>query len=54
MYKMATSMLLKVLTLKWDISRTIWPIEEVSDGSCSCIFHALSFEEIFFTTGVFL
>ena len=46
---MATSMLLKFLTLKWDISRTIWRIE-VSDGSFFCIFHALSnsFELNFF------
>ena len=29
---MAISILLKFLTLKWDISRTIWRIE-VSDGS---------------------
>ena len=42
-YKMATSILLKFLTLKWDISRSIWRIE-VSDGSFFCIFHALSFE----------
>ena len=41
-YKMATSMLLKFLTLKWNISRTIWRIE-VGDGSLFCIFHALSF-----------
>ena len=40
---MATSILLKFLTLKCDISRTIWRIE-VSDGSLFCIFHALSFE----------
>ena len=42
-YKMATSILLKFLTLKWDISRIIWRIE-VSDSSLFCIFHALSFE----------
>ena len=42
-YKMATSILLKFLTLKWNISRTIWRIE-VGDGSLFCIFHALSFE----------
>ena len=42
-YKMATSILLKFLTLKCDISRTIWRIE-VSDGALVCIFHALSFE----------
>ena len=40
---MATSILLKFLTLKWNISRTIWRIE-VSDSSLFCIFHALSFE----------
>ena len=40
---MATSTILKFLTLKCDISRTIWRIE-VSDGSLFCIFHALSFE----------
>ena len=43
MCKMATFILLKFLTLKWNISRTIWRIE-VGDGSFSCIFHALSFE----------
>ena len=42
-HKMATSVLLKFLTLGWDISRTIWRIE-VSDGSFFGIFHALSFE----------
>ena len=43
-YKMETSILLKFLTLKWDISRTIWRIE-VSDGSFFFfIFHTLSFE----------
>ena len=42
-YKMATSILLKFLTLKCDISRTIWRIE-VSDGLLFCIFHALSFD----------
>ena len=33
----------QILTLKWDISRTICRIE-VGDGSLFCIFHALSFE----------
>ena len=47
-YKMATSILLKFLTLKWNISRTIWRIE-VGDGSVFCIFHALSFELNFFS-----
>ena len=42
-YKMATSILLKLLTLKCDISRTIWLIE-ISDGSVFCISRALSFE----------
>ena len=42
-YKMATSILLKFLTLKCDTSRTIWRIE-LNDGSLFCIFHALSFE----------
>ena len=37
------SILFKFLTLKCDISRTIWRIE-VSDGSLFCIFHTLSFE----------
>ena len=46
-HKMATSILLKLLTLEWDISRTIWHIE-VSDSSFLCIFHALSFELNFF------
>ena len=40
---MAASIFLKFLTLKCDISRTIWRTE-VSDGSLFCIFHALSFE----------
>ena len=40
---MAMSILLKSLTLKWNISKTIWRIE-VGDGSFFCIFHALSFE----------
>ena len=42
-YKMAISILPKFLTLKWNISRTIWRIE-VGNGSFFCIFHALSFE----------
>ena len=42
-YKMPMSILLKFLTLRWDISRTIWRIE-VSDGSFFCVFHALSCE----------
>ena len=44
---MAMSILLKFLTLKWNISRTIGHIE-VSDGSSFCIFQALSFELNFF------
>ena len=40
---MVMSILLKLQTLEWDISRTIWRIE-VSDGSFCRIFHALSFE----------
>ena len=44
---MATSILLKFLTLKWNISRTTGRIE-VGDGSLFCIFHALSFERNFF------
>ena len=51
-YKMATYILLKFLTLKWDISRTIWRIE-VSDGSLFCIFHALLFELNFLFDGSF-
>ena len=47
-YKMAMSMLLKFLTLKCNISRTIWRIE-VGDGSLFCISHALSFELNFFS-----
>ena len=46
-YKMPMSILPKFLTLKWNISRTIWRIE-VGDGSIFCIFHALSFELSFF------
>ena len=45
--KMAMSILPKFLTLKWNISRTIWRIE-VGDGSFCWIFHALSFELNFF------
>ena len=44
---MATSILLKFLTLKWNISRTISRIE-VGDGSVFCIFHTLLFELNFF------
>ena len=44
---MATSIFLKFLTLKWNISRTIGRIK-VGDGSSFCIFHALSFELNFF------
>ena len=40
---MAVSILPNFLTLKWNISRTIWRIE-VGDGSLFRIFHALSFE----------
>ena len=40
--------LAQILTLKWDILRTIWRIE-VRDGSFFfCFFHALSFEQLFF------
>ena len=46
-YKMAMSILPKSLTVKWNISRTIWRIE-VGDGSFYCIFHALSFGRNFF------
>ena len=42
-YKMVMSILPKFLTLKWNLSRTIWRIE-VGDGPFFCIFHALSFE----------
>ena len=49
-YKMAMSILPKFLTLKWNISRTIWLIE-VGDGSFLAFFHALSFELNFFSTG---
>ena len=42
-YKMVASILLKFLTLGWDISRTIWRIK-VNDGSFFCSFHAFSFE----------
>ena len=43
------SILLKFLTLKWNISKTNWHIE-VGDGSFFCIFHTLSFELNFFLT----
>ena len=46
-YKMAISILPKFLTLKWNISRTIWRIE-VGNGSSFCIFHAFSYELNFF------
>ena len=46
-YKMEMSILPKFLTLKWNISRTIWYIE-VGDGSFFCVFHALAFELNFF------
>ena len=46
-YKIAMSILTKFLTLKLNISRTIWRIE-VGDGSFFCISHALSFELNFF------
>ena len=46
-YKMAMSILPRFLTLKWDISRTMWPIE-VGDGLFLCIFHALLFKRNFF------
>ena len=49
---MATTILLKFLTLKWNLSRTIWRIE-VGDGSLFCIFHALSFELNLFFDGRF-
>ena len=47
-YKMATFILLKFLTLKSDISRTIWHIE-LGDDSFFRIFHTLSFERNFFS-----
>ena len=46
-YKMMMSILPKFLTLKWNISKTIWRIE-VGDGQFFCIFHSLSFELNFF------
>ena len=45
---MATSILLKFLILKSDISRTIWRIE-LGYGSFFCICYALSFEVNFFS-----
>ena len=39
--------LAQIQTLKCDVSRTLWRIE-VSDGSLSCIFDALSFEHNLF------
>ena len=47
---MAMSILPIFLTLKWNISRTIWHIE-IGDDSLFCIFHALPFELNFFSTG---
>ena len=49
-HKMAMPILPKFLTMNWNISRTISRIE-VGDGSCFSIFHALSFERNFFSTG---
>ena len=50
-YKMATPILLKFLTLGWDISRTIWRIE-VSDGSSVFAFFALYYLSLtYFSTG---
>ena len=48
---MAMSILPKFLTLKWNISRTIWRIE-VGDGSFLCISQVLSFELNFFRSEV--
>ena len=45
--------LAQISDFEMDISRTIWRIK-VSDGSFFCIFHALSFELNFFSTGVAL
>ena len=42
--QMAMSILFKILGLGWDISRTIWRIED-SDDSYFCIFHALGHTE---------
>ena len=42
MHIMITSILLKFLTLKWDISRTMWRIK-VSDGSCFFAFFTPEF-----------
>ena len=50
-YKMATSILLKFLTLELDISRTIRRTD-VSDGSFFGIFHALVVEPNLFLTGL--
>ena len=47
--KMATFILLKLLTLEWDISRTIWRIE-VSDGSFLAIFTLFHLSLTFFRT----
>ena len=46
-YKMATSILLKFLTLKWDNSGTIWCIE-VIDGSFFALFMLFHLSLTFF------
>ena len=45
-YKMATSILLKFVTLGWDISRTIWCIE-VSESSFFAFFTLFHFKLFF-------
>ena len=50
-HKMATSILLKFVTLGWDISRTIWRIE-VSDGSFFFYFSRSFIWVQFLSTGV--
>ena len=45
-YKMAMSILLKFLSLQYNMWITVWHIE-VSDGSLFCIFHVLSINLLF-------
>ena len=45
--QMVTSILLKFLTLKWDISRTIWHTE-VSDGPCFAFLPSFIWAQVIF------
>ena len=49
-YKMETFILLKLLTLEWDISRTVWRIE-ITDGSFFACFMLFHLSLTFFSNG---